>query len=75
LIVQSKPTGGLGPHNQGVTMKVIFTKQEVEEIIFAYVHREFHEDFNAIDFCDFSEDEYVTVLGSNKSDEEEEGDE
>ena len=56
-------------------MKVIFTKQEVEEIILAYVHREFHEDFNTIDFCDFSEDEYVTVFCSNKSDEEEEVDE
>ena len=56
-------------------MKVIFTKQEVEEIILAYVHREFHEEFNTIDFCDFSEDEYVTVLCSNKIDEEEEGNE
>jgi len=56
-------------------MKVIFTKQEVEEIILDHVHREFHEDFNTIDFCDFSEEEYVTVLFSNKSDEEEEGDE
>jgi hypothetical protein len=57
--------------NQGVTMKVIFTKQEVEEIIFVHVHREFHEEFNTIDFCDYSEDEYVTVFYSDKREKEE----
>jgi len=51
-------------------MKVVFTRQEVEEIIFVHVHREFHEEFNTIDFCEHSEDEYVTVFYSNKGEKE-----
>jgi UDP-2,3-diacylglucosamine pyrophosphatase LpxH len=55
-------------------MKIIFTKREVEQIILGHVHREFYEEVNQVKFCDYSEDEFVTVSWSDET-EEEDGDE
>jgi hypothetical protein len=42
-------------------MKIIFTKEEIKEIILAHVHRESWEEFNTIEIHNWNTDEYATV--------------
>jgi hypothetical protein len=42
-------------------MKIIFTKEEIKEIILAHVHRESCEEFNTIEIHNWDADEYATV--------------
>jgi hypothetical protein len=60
LLKPSKPTGGFGPQPRSI-MKIIFTKEEIKEIILAHVHRESCEEFNTIEIHNWDADEYATV--------------
>jgi hypothetical protein len=42
-------------------MKIIFTKEEIKEIILAHVHRECFEEFNDIEIKNWNSDEFATV--------------
>jgi hypothetical protein len=45
----------------GVQMKIIFTKEEIKEIILAHVHRESWEEFNTIEIQNWRTDEFAIV--------------
>ena len=42
-------------------MKIIFTKEEIKEIILAHVHRESWEEFNTIEIQNWRTDEFAIV--------------
>jgi hypothetical protein len=51
---------GFGPQPRSI-MKIIFTKEEIKEIILAHVHRECFEEFNDIEIKNWNSDEFATV--------------
>ena len=42
-------------------MKIIFTKEEIKEIILCHVHREVFEEFNTIEIQNWRTDEFAIV--------------